>query len=91
VQDLPAIAATTPGLVAGDVAPVTRAAGPAVLITYRAPSAPDPVTGRSVQDAVERYVFWHAGQQVMLTLSGPVGADNVDPWRMVTDSLRWLR
>ncbi|MDT7564604.1 MAG: hypothetical protein QOG76_3228, partial [Pseudonocardiales bacterium] len=24
-----------------------------------------------------------------LTLSGPKGADNVDPWRKVTDSLRW--
>jgi hypothetical protein len=25
----------------------------------------------------------------MLTLSGPKGADNVDPWRKITDSLRW--
>jgi len=25
----------------------------------------------------------------VLTLSGPVGADNVDPWRIVTDSLAW--
>jgi hypothetical protein len=28
---------------------------------------------------------------VTLTLSGPKDADNVDPWRLVTDSLRWLR
>jgi hypothetical protein len=26
-----------------------------------------------------------------VTLSGPAGADNVDPWRTVTDSFRWLR
>ncbi len=29
--------------------------------------------------------------EVVLTLSGPKGADNVDPWRIVTDSLRWTR
>jgi hypothetical protein len=26
---------------------------------------------------------------VTLTLSAPVGSDNVDPWRTVTDSFRW--
>jgi hypothetical protein len=31
----------------------------------------------------------HDGREVVLTLSGPKGADNVDPWRIVTDSLRW--
>jgi hypothetical protein len=25
----------------------------------------------------------------VLTLSGPKGADNVDPWRIVSDSLKW--
>jgi hypothetical protein len=44
-----------------------------------------------VRESVERYAFWHAGQQVVLTLSGPRGADNVDPWRTITDSLRWQR
>jgi hypothetical protein len=24
-----------------------------------------------------------------LTLSGPTNADNVDPWKIVTDSVRW--
>jgi len=24
-------------------------------------------------------------------LGGPAGADNVDPWRTVTNSFRWLR
>jgi hypothetical protein len=27
----------------------------------------------------------------VLTLSGPKGADNVDPWKIVTDSLRYTR
>lgn len=87
--ELPALRAGAPGYRPGTVSAVTRPAGPAVLITYEASSAPDPVTGKTRLDAVERYEFWHAGQRVTLTLSGPKGADNVDPWRMITDSLRW--
>jgi hypothetical protein len=60
-------------------------------MTYLARSPVNPVTGRSQTDAVERYVFFHNGQRVVLTLSGPKGADNVDPWRIVTDSLRYTR
>ena len=68
---------------------VTRRAGDAVLVTYEVASAPNPVTGKASTDAVERYSFWRAGHEVVLTLSGPVGADNVDPWRTITDSLQW--
>jgi hypothetical protein len=50
---------------------------------------PDTVTGKSVTEAVERYAFWGNGQEAVLTLSGPNGSDNVDPWRTITDSLRW--
>ncbi len=64
-------------------------AGSAVLITYQADSAPNEVTGKVVSDAVERYEFFSGGTEVVLTLSGPVGSDNVDPWRTVTDSFRW--
>jgi hypothetical protein len=49
------------------------------------------VTGRSHTDAVQRYVFFHKGRDVVLTLSGPKGADNVDPYKVVTDSLRYTR
>ena len=31
------------------------------------------------------------GREAIVTLSGPRGADNVDPWRVITDSLRWTR
>ena len=68
---------------------MTRTAGPGTLITYEVDSAPNPVTGRSVRQSVERYAFWNAGRQVVLTLSGPKGADDVDPWWTVTDSLKW--
>ncbi len=87
MQTLPATTKQPPGT----VTTVTRKAGRAVRITYESTSAPDPVTGRSHTDAVERYVFSHHGREVVLTLSGPKGADNVDPWRIVTDSLRYTR
>jgi hypothetical protein len=73
------------------VSTVSRPAGRAARITYVAKSAADPVTGRRVDDAVERYVFPHGGRAVVLTLSGPTTADNVDPWKLITSSLRWTR
>jgi hypothetical protein len=71
------------------VSTVARKAGSVKRITYLAQGRPDPVTGKTRTDAVERYVFTHGGRPVVVTLSGPKGADNVDPWRIVTDSLRW--
>lgn len=68
---------------------VSRKGGKAVRVVYRADSSPDPVTGKVVKDEVERYTFYRSGRQATLTLSGPVGADNVDPWRTVSDSFRW--
>jgi hypothetical protein len=88
-RELPAVAQAGRNYQPGQVSLVRRAAGPAVLATYRADSVPDPVTGKVVRDAVERYEFWRGGTEARLTLSGPVGADNVDPWRTVTDSFRW--
>ncbi|MDT4974331.1 MAG: hypothetical protein QOG98_89, partial [Pseudonocardiales bacterium] len=58
-------------------------------LTYRADSAPNPVTNKVAVEAVERYEFWRNGTEVVLTLSAPVGSDNVDPWLKVTDSFAW--
>jgi hypothetical protein len=84
----PAAASVQP-INGGHVTTVQRTSGRAVLQTYRALSKPDPVTGKSHTDAVERYLFFHSGTELILTLSGPEGADNVDPWRLVTDSVTW--
>ncbi|UTI66268.1 hypothetical protein NBH00_08690 [Paraconexibacter antarcticus] len=88
---IPALARSVPGFKVGTVSTVSRGAGSAIRITYQAASPVDPVTGRSHTDSVERYVFFHHGRRVVLTLSGPKGADNVDPWKIVTDSLRYTR
>jgi hypothetical protein len=86
---LPDLSRQVPQFTAGKVTTVTRTAGAAVLLTYAGDSAPDPVTNKVVRNAFERYAFWSAGHEVVLTLVGPVDADNVDPWKTVTDSLRW--
>ncbi|MEO8095972.1 MAG: hypothetical protein ABI632_13725, partial [Pseudolysinimonas sp.] len=72
-----------------EVTAVTTAVGDAFHIAYEADSAADSVTGKVHRDAVEVYVFWRVGQQVELTLKGPVTADNVDPWKIVSDSFHW--
>ncbi len=66
-----------------------RKAGSAVLIAYQSDSAPSPVTGKVIPQEVQRYEFFNSGKIVTITLSAPVGSDNVDPWRTVTDSFRW--
>ncbi len=87
--ELPTIQAAAVKFENPRVASVDRKAGAAVLITYRADAPPNPVTAKVVHDDVERYEFWRNGTEVILTLSGPTGADNVDPWRIVTDSFGW--
>ena len=89
VDELPAIASSTAGYRPATVTAVQRKAGPVIVITYQGTSAPNPVTGKIGTDAFERYDYWRNGHEVVLTLSGPAGADNVDPWRTITDSLQW--
>lgn len=68
---------------------VRRKAGSAVVVIYEGASAPDPVTGKSVRLAFERYLYWKHGARADVTVAAPVGSDNVDPWRTVTDSFAW--
>ncbi|KUJ58403.1 hypothetical protein ADL25_03505 [Streptomyces sp. NRRL F-5122] len=86
---VPQVRSQVPKFAAPKVSQVTRRSGRVVLLTYQGDSAKDPVTGKVVRDAFERYVFHQSGHEVDLTLSGPVNADNVDPWRIVSDSFAW--
>lgn len=61
----------------------------AVVITYESNSRPNAVTGKQYRDENLRFEFFHQGEEAAITLSGPVLADNVDPWRLVADSFRW--
>jgi hypothetical protein len=68
---------------------VTLPSGPAVVITYTANGPPNPVTGKQYRLEVLRFEFYRSGREAALTLSGPVGSDNVDPWRLVSQSFAW--
>jgi hypothetical protein len=68
---------------------ISRSGQRAVRIEYLAQGAANSVTGKAPVDAVQRYLYAHGGRQAVLTLAGPKGADNVDPWRTISDSLKW--
>jgi hypothetical protein len=89
--EVPKIQSAVRHFMLAGISTVQRPAGNIVLIRYSADSPPDPVTGKVYPDAVERYEFYRNGLEAIVTVSGPKGADNVDPWRTVTSSFRWLR
>jgi hypothetical protein len=65
-------------------------AGNVVLIAYTSNSEPNTVTGKQIRLDNNRYLFFsNAGQLVSLDLSAPVGADNVDQWKLMSESFHW--
>jgi hypothetical protein len=88
-HEVPAIQRQSSSVVIGKVSALVRTAGPVILITYHTNSPADPVTGRYAVVAVERYEFWRNGVEAVVTLAAPVGADNVDPWKTITNSFAW--
>jgi hypothetical protein len=71
------------------VRPASRAGQQVTEIDYLLDSAQDPVTGKVVRDAAQRFEYFRGGRVAVLTLTGPQNADNVDPWSLVSNSLRW--
>ena len=59
------------------------------IVSVHSPKFPREQFTESVRDAVLRYAFFPNGTEAVLTLSGPKGADNVDAWRTISNSLRW--
>ena len=64
--------------------------GAAVKATYSTRSAPNPVTGKSVLLVVDRYELSRHGRRATIDLGTPKGVDNVDAYRMISNSFRWL-
>jgi hypothetical protein len=87
-DDVPRLKADQPAFELRGVSAVTLPAGGGVRIVYRRNSVPDPVTGRQYRDEVQRYEIVSHGREVVLELFGPVGADNVDAYRTMSQSLR---
>lgn len=69
---------------------VQLSSGSAVLIVYTSNSDPNPVTNKQVRLENNRYLFFKNGKLVTLTLSAPVGADNVDQWARIAGSFKWV-
>lgn len=87
--DVPALRRTQPAFRLKSISTANLSGGSAVLITYEANSRPNPVTGKRYRLVVERFELYRGGTEAVLELSSPVGADNVDPWRIVSGSFRW--
>jgi hypothetical protein len=62
---------------------------PAIKAVYSTESAPNPVTGKRVKLVVDRYYFWQAGRLAVVDLGTPAGVDNVDAYRLMSESFRW--
>ena len=63
---------------------------PAVLIVYTSNSDPNPVTGKQLRLENNAYLFFHAGKLATLGLWAPLGSDNVDQWRFMSGSFKWV-
>jgi hypothetical protein len=58
-------------------------------LTYATESAPNPVTGKRVKLTTDRYVYPGKGDVAVVDLASPIGVDNVDAYRMISESFRW--
>jgi hypothetical protein len=63
--------------------------GPRSKRTYRTRSAPNPVTGKRVTLVVDRYTIPHGNRTAVIDLGGAEGVDNVDAYRLISQSFRW--
>ncbi len=68
---------------------VTLPSGPSVLIKYHSNSEPNAVTRKKIRLEHDRYLIARDGKLAMLDFSAPAGADNVDQWKLMSDSFGW--
>ena len=62
----------------------------AFKVVYKTESAANAVTGKRVTLTVDRYYLAHAGKVAIVDLGSPVGVDNVDAYRLIIQSFRWM-
>lgn len=86
---VPALKAKSLAFRLQSVRAVKLAGGPAVETIYQVNSPPNGVTGRQYRLVIERFELYRHGRGAVIDLSSAVGSDNVDPWRIVSESFRW--
>jgi hypothetical protein len=87
---IPALRARTLAFGLQSVRSVPLAGGTAIEIVFQVNSSPNSVTGKQYRLVIERFELQRAGRGAVLSLSSAVGSDNVDPWRIVSESFRWM-
>ncbi len=87
-SDVPRLQNSVPAFQLRGISAVSVPAGSGVRIVFRRNSDPDAVTGKVYRDEVEEYLVFRSGRLVRMDLYGPVGADNVDAYRTMSQSLR---
>jgi hypothetical protein len=88
--ELARLKAKNPSLKAKAPQAVTVKGKAAIKVTYTTTSAPNQVTGKRVTLTVDRYEFGKNGKVAVLDLGTPVGVDNVDAYRLMSESFTWL-
>ena len=63
---------------------------PEIKAVYTTRSRPNSVTGKPVVLVVDRYELGHGGSRATVDLGTPKGVDNVDAYRLMIESFRWL-
>ena len=71
-----------------DVKQVKLDGGEAIRIDYSANSEPNAVTGKQIRLEAIRFLLFKAGKLVTLDMAAPFGADNVDQWNLMSNSVR---
>jgi hypothetical protein len=62
---------------------------PGTKVTFSRMTAPDPVTGKRLKLLVDRYEYGKGGKVAVLELATPEGVDNVDAYRLISESFKW--
>ena len=90
-QDMQTLQQSTPSLRADAPATMTVSGHPAIKVTYTTVGAANAVTGKSVTLQVDRYYFWQGGKVAVVDLGTPIGVDNVDAYRLMSESFAWTK
>lgn len=78
-----------PTIKVGKPQQLTIGGAPVVKVIYTRLSAPSPVTGKRLPLTIDRYVYARGGKVAVVDLGTPIGVDNVDAYRMISESFRW--
>ena len=62
---------------------------PILYVSYTSNSDPDAVTNKQIRLENETFFFFNGNRLAELTLRAPLGADNADQWKRISESFRW--